>query len=366
MKTEQNVVPQGSELAQQFKTRLSSLRIDTLQRLVDTALAMLSAHSVNHRDLAPHMPGKSSLESKQRRAERAIHDPQLTPEVFVLLMLMQLPTGKLLITLDRTNWEHGESSLNLLVIGAVVQGYTVPLMWTALGHSGNSDTLARMWLVGRLLQFLPAHRWKGLIADREFVGRDWFRFLRRHGIHRAVRVRRNTRLDSLRGDAWFEDIEAGQFRCLFEKANVFGEVMQVVATRSPAGDLVLIATDFSIWETWQLYKQRWSIECTFSSLKSRGFDLERTAVTSKAHLERLFGLVVLAWVCCLKVGIWRHNIKPIKVLAHGRRAVSLVRYGSEYLQNALRWKVEEARQLLTVVVEPLCCSGQRKSKVVGY
>lgn len=167
VQTKKPVVSQGTELVQQFKLCLPNLRIDTIQRFIDTALAMLSAQSVNHRDLAPHMPGKSSLEGKQRRAERAIHDPQLTPEVFVLLMLIQLPAGKLLISIDRSNWEHGETPLNLLVIGAVVEGYTVPLMWVALDHSGSSDTRARMWLVGRLLQFLPAHRWKGLVADRE-------------------------------------------------------------------------------------------------------------------------------------------------------------------------------------------------------
>ncbi|WP_415791692.1 hypothetical protein [Deinococcus saxicola] len=35
-------------------------------------------------------------------------------------------------------------------------------------------------------------------------------------------------------------------------------------------------------------------------MKSRGFDLERSAVTHADRLERLFGLVTLAWVCCLR------------------------------------------------------------------
>ena len=43
-----------------------------------------------------------------------------------------------------------------------------------------------------------------------------------------------------------------------------------------------------------LYRLRWSVETTFSSYKDRGFDLERTGVTSPKQLERLFGLVPLA------------------------------------------------------------------------
>ena len=63
--------------------------------------------------------------------------------------------------------------------------------------------------------------------------------------------------------------------------------MRVVATRSPAGDLVIIATDFGVWETWKLDQLRWSVECTFSSIKARGFDLERTGVTQLKRLEHL-------------------------------------------------------------------------------
>ena len=74
-------------------------------------------------------------------------------------------------------------------------------------------------------------------------------------------------------------------------------------------------------------------ECTFSSYKSRGFDLERTGITDPRRLERLFGLVTLAWLSCLRIGVWKHEVKPIRMLAHGRKAMSLVRYGSEHLRS---------------------------------
>ena len=133
----------------------------------------------------------------------------------------------MLLSLDRTNWEHGETPLNLLVLGAVVHGYTIPLVWTLLDDDGASNTRERIWLVSRLLHFLPTSRIQGLVADREFIGQDWFRFLRRKGIKRAVRIKKNTRLDELRADEWFDDLEVGQFRTLEEKTYVFGEVMRV-------------------------------------------------------------------------------------------------------------------------------------------
>ncbi|WP_370657280.1 transposase [Deinococcus sp. KNUC1210] len=313
---------------------------------------MIAAQSVNHRDLGPHFPGVSSPEAKKRRVERAVRDEQLTLQVFVALLLVQLPPGKILMSLDRTTWEHGASPLNLLVLGAVVHGYTIPLVWVALDHTGNSDTRARMWVVLKLLQSLPAVRWKGLVADRELIGAEWFRFLRRKGIRRAVRIRKDTVLDELPASHWFDDLQQGQFSMISEATWVFGERMQVVATRSPLGDLVIIATDFGVWETWRLYKLRWSVECTFSSYKSRGFNLERTGITDSKRLERLFGLLTLAWLNCLRIGVWKQAVKPIKVLAHGRRAMRLVRYGAEHLRNALRLDPEELAGLFTLLILP--------------
>ncbi|GAA5441819.1 hypothetical protein Dcae01_03360 [Deinococcus caeni] len=156
----------------------------------------------------------------------------------------------------------------------------------------------------KLLRALPAKRWLGLVADREFIGAEWFRFLRRQGIKRAIRIRHSDMLDDMSGKEWFEHVQHGHFHEIGEKVFVFGELMRVVATRSPTGDLVIIATDFNARKTWKLYKQRWSIECTFSSFKTRGFDLERTGITEKSRLQRLFGLVTLAWMFCLQLGVW--------------------------------------------------------------
>ena len=161
---------QRTELTRHFKACVPFLRHDTLQRVVDIVLAMVTARSVNHSDLCAHLPGASSIDAKRRRVERGCRDPQLTEPVFLAFLLALLPPGKLLLSMDRTTWERGNSPLNLLVLGVVLHGYTVPLVWTALDHDGNSGTVRRIQLVSRLLKALPAGRWKGLVADREFIG----------------------------------------------------------------------------------------------------------------------------------------------------------------------------------------------------
>ncbi|UQN08488.1 hypothetical protein [Deinococcus sp. QL22] len=64
------------------------------------------------------------------------------------------------------------------------------------------------------MKALPAGRWKGLVADREFIGGEWFRFLKRKRIKRAIRIRKNAIIDELRVDEWFGDLKVGEVRLL--------------------------------------------------------------------------------------------------------------------------------------------------------
>lgn len=99
------------------------------------------------------------------------------------------------------------------------------------------------------------------------------------------------------------------------------------------------------------------MECTFGSVKSGGFDLERTGSTRQGPLECLFGLVILAWLSCLRIGVWLADVKPIKVLKHGRKAVSFVQHGCERFQNALRWQTGELMTFLGLLTRPFPAPG---------
>lgn len=357
MRLEETACLQLTKLSQLLKLHLPYLRSDTLQRVADVVSALIEKQTTNQKLLANGLPGLSTPEAKRKRLSRCFCDEQLGADVFLSFLLSLLPAGKLVMSLDRTNWKHGDSSLNLLVLGVVLSGFTLPLVWVALDHGGCSDSATRERLVARLLRSLPAKRWKALVADREFVGRSWFTFLQKRKIRRVIRLRADTVVDELRTDVWFSDIQTGQLHCFFQKGRVYGSLMQVVATRDADGELVMLATDVSIWETWQVYQMRWSIECTFSSMKTRGFDLERSAMVIAERLERVFGLVTLAWVCCLKVGVWRNVLKPIPLKSHGRLAVSMVNYGWEYLAQAIRWEKTLAETYFDLLRHPFPSPG---------
>ena len=84
------------------------------------------------------------------------------------------------------------------------------------------------------------------------------------------------------------------------------------------------------------YKKRWQVETLFRALKSSGFNIEDTHVTDLERLERLFLLTMIAFVWCYKIGDYIDGkIKKIKIKKHGRRSVSVFKYGLDYLSKFL-------------------------------
>jgi len=51
--------------------------------------------------------------------------------------------------MDRTNWKVGETEQTILVLAIRTRHSHVPLMWTVLGHAGNSSCEERIALMAR-------------------------------------------------------------------------------------------------------------------------------------------------------------------------------------------------------------------------
>jgi hypothetical protein len=71
-------------------------------------------------------------------------------------------------------------------------------------------------------------------------------------------------------------------------------------------------------------------------MKSSGFHIEDTHLTEQDRIEKLFTVVMIAFVWAYRVGVFiNENIKPVRILNNGRRAKSLFKYGLEYIATCL-------------------------------
>lgn len=99
-------------------------------------------------------------------------------------------------------------------------------------------------------------------------------------------------------------------------------------------------------------------------MKSRGLGLEDTQMRVPDRIGRLFLLLSLAYAWMVRIGIWRADGDGIAVKAHGRRAMSLARYGWELLCGVLRWPRPDFQTLLTLLMTAFPSPSQPESESV--
>jgi len=81
--------------------------------------------------------------------------------------------GQCYLSMDRTNWRWGKSDINILMLAIVFKGTAIPIYWMLLDKRGNSDTPERIALIQMFIDHFGINCIKGILADREFVGKDW-------------------------------------------------------------------------------------------------------------------------------------------------------------------------------------------------
>lgn len=330
-------------------------RINFLARVV---VALIKMSSVNLTQLACALNPNVKLSSNYRRLQRFLSGFEFDPLTLTRIVVMLLP-NRLLLTLDRTSWKFGARYHNVLVIAACAEGIAIPLLWHMLPKDGASNTGARIALLEQLLKVVPPERITALVADREFIGIDWFGYLNKRKVRFVIRVSHTFYLSTRKGrrsraKRVFGHLRPGEMLAL-KKRRTLCEVSVFVCAIAPrkGDDTVILISSEVAHRALAFYSKRWQIETLFSAMKSRGFDLESTHLIDRERVGKMIGLITIAFVWAYRVGQWVHTtIAPIARKTHGRRAQSVFRYGLDHLRMLLlsHTKVEQQfRQYLKLL-----------------
>lgn len=281
---------------------LSNSRLATLAVLV---VGLISGRTVNLSHIASHFHGPASVASNYRRLQRFFQFTRLDEDwlarTLVALLNLRPPFR---LCLDRTNWKLGSKDINLLVLCIATRRVRIPILWSVLDHGGSSNTTLRTALMQRYLAIFGAGSIAVLLADREFIGNQWFEFLVENDIPFAIRVTddlivalddgRVAPLASLtrRKSALRHLAQCrGRFRDMPER---FAGALGFAAKRSSDGEMIIVVTNRQPDRALADYKKRWQIECLFGDAKTRGFNMEDTRLTVPAKLSLLTAIVALA------------------------------------------------------------------------
>lgn len=293
-------------------------------------------------EIATAFAAKAKNASKYKRIQRFFRNFKIDfPHIAELItQLLPIKGEKWILSMDRTNWKLGKLNINILFIGIVYKGVAFPILWVTLSKQGNSNTAERIALMDRFIDIFGTEKIQYLTADREFIGHQWFDYLIKKGIHFRIRIRDNFQVSNARGKlvavkTLFRDLKAGKFKALRGTRNVLGHELFVIGSLAPDGQYLIVVTVKDTNHAIEDYLKRWGIETLFGCLKSRGFRFESTHMTDPERINKLVALLAIAFSWCHIIGEWRHENAPIKIKKHGRKAISLFRYGLDYIREIL-------------------------------
>lgn len=251
-------------------------------------------------------------------------------------MINFLPSSPLVLSIDRTNWKYGAVDINIFMLCANYKGIGIPILWKMLPKKGNSNTGERTELLKSFIELFGKGGIKHLLADREFIGQDWFGFLIKQKISFYIRVRNNTLVQTANGKVTkaYRFFPHKKPHCL-EGAKIGNDLLHLSGVYLGKGDYLIVASNTSCKSALKLYKDRWQIETFFSCLKTRGFRLEETHMNNPEKIKKLVALLSLAFLWCYQMGEELNKIEPVKTKSHGRKANNLFRYGLDYLRSII-------------------------------
>ena len=312
------------------------------------AIGAIETKSVGLANLAPYLPTRAKPESKFRRLQ--LFFGKFKPDYnalaqFIMGMLKDVTGDKpVILAIDRTNWEARKNDVNLLVMSVCLGDAAQPLLWSDLRRKGNSDTRQRKRIMRRFLRLFGRERIGALVADREFVGEDWFKWLISEKIPFALRLRENfkTRPENEKkgGDAKDcfsglrpgEGLDLGLCEVCGVRMGVYGLLLKE-DEKKKAELLIIGYSGMNADKARAGFMGRWNIETGFEKLKSHGFNLEESRLEGGGKMERLMAVLAIGFAWCYAMGYWSiKELGPIRVIKKlGRKARSLFGRGMDLL-----------------------------------
>ena len=309
---------------------------------------MVSARTVNLGHIACERPGRVLIASTYRRLQRFFQHVELGADWARRWSRGARARGSWTLALDRTHWKIGKRDVNYLVLAVVTRRFRVPLLWSLLPGSGNSATETRIALIARYLARFPAATVRLLLADREFIGAEWLKFLDDNGIRFAIRLREDLRVVTEDGCelTLFARLHATRKTRFFSArlwhdGQAFGPLLNFAARRLK-DEWLIVVSNRAARTALAAYRKRWAIECLFGDAKTRGLNLEDTRLTEPRKLDLLMALVTLAIAWAGRTARDLLGSGEPRRKTHGHLAKSWFRIGFDSIRNRLRTEPEDA------------------------
>jgi hypothetical protein len=304
-------------------------------------VALAKSRNVQFHAIAKHFNDNADPASSEVRIQDFLREVDIDYTLLTVFLLGFLSGNrKLRLCIDRTEWDFGSHQSNILMVVAGYGDFMLPIYWAMLDNSsGNSSAQDRIDAVSHCIRLIGKQRLGLVVADREFVGNKWLKWLKDNNINFVMRLPKGHYI--YRADCSVQSVEglglSTEVPLVIQSVMVDGVWANVWVMKLKDGDFLFLFGTVTAKFMGQLYRKRWGIEACFQNLKQRGFDLEKSHLKNDGKLRKLIALVSITYAVCTSLGIYQHKkVKPIRTKKHGYKENSFARVGIDLIQKWFR------------------------------
>ena len=260
------------------------------------------------------------------------------------------------MSIDRTNWKIGLVNINVCYIGLILpNGVFIPILWRLYDKRGNTSEAERIELIEQFFKVGQFHQQLKitLLGDREFIGAQWFGFMRKVDFSFVIRARwqdywkqlsisTGVLIPNLKDHIIRSINKKGYFQqsIIINGETLFYTVFVNTAKRQRKNDkwMVLISNQSDIEWIRVSFPKRWSIEVFFYHSKSNGFNLEDLNLIDDLKTQLMMAVTAFCYVLSILKGLECRKIEKIKLKSYKgikSKSISLFRLGYDNLKNSV-------------------------------
>lgn len=313
---------------------------------------LISSRSVIFSEIADKIDKPIQQSSIERRIQDFFAKVSIDYQKLGAFLLSFVPHHCLTLSIDRTEWDFGQTQVNVLCVVASIGKMAIPLYFEMLdNNSGNSNAKDRIKLLMALVGIIGKERIQMLVMDREFIGQDWLAWLKGEDIPFCVRVPKHHTVLLPNGERFrVEGIMLHHNTHYYhQKVVVDNVVVNLSLSYGADGELLYLIGSAKPQTLSSWYKRRWSIEVFFQALKQRGFNLEQSCLRCIHKYRKLFAIVSMAYTICWATGIQDGKTRPVRVKKHGYPQYSVFRRGLNLMRQFYKQKIiDPIRQMVEI------------------
>ncbi len=340
-----------SKLKQLFPKKLTANQARHMSTLSAMITGIVQGKSCSFEAMARKIPTTNQVASVEKKFVRFVQNDNVTYDLFFLpfitIILQQMSQFEpLVLVMDGS--VTGRKCMTLMV-SLIHNNRAIPIAWvTVKGSKGHLPEDVHLELLNKVKSLIPDGTDVVFLGDGEFDGNRLQAAINSEENWKYVcRTAKNRLIDDDGDNYSLRDvmlvsgmrIDIPDVKVTADK---YGSVLAIIWWDKKYDEPIYLVTNMKCAEeACRWYTYRFIIETFFSDQKSRGFNLQKSHLSSPKRVERLLIASCMAYIWVIYLGLLaiKNKLLP-EIHRRGRCDLSLFQLGLRYLERILNQNLE--------------------------